>query len=281
MKKRNSTAASHLEPDWVVMTAKILVADDSATIQKIISLAFSLEDAEVESVSNGTAAMDAARDFRPDIVLADVFMPGFNGYEVCERIKQDPQLSGTPVMLLVGTFEPFDESEAARVGCNAHLTKPFDTLEMIETVRSLVGNKLMPPTGEASCSASAEGLQSSAASNSNVTGTSVRDRVNPEVWDSYLSDSPVLDIFDRETRDAVNAVALWRSGQVAADGAAPVTDKKSLNYDDPLSEKLLSLIVDRIVRRISPDIIREVAWEVVPDLSEILIRQVIEERDKD
>jgi CheY-like chemotaxis protein len=263
------------------MTAKILVADDSATIRKIIGLAFSLEDAEVKSVSNGTAAMDAARDFQPDIVLADVFMPGFNGYEVCERIKQDPKLSGTPVMLLVGTFEPFDESEAARVGCDAHLTKPFDSSEMIETVRALVGNKLMPPAGKASHSVSAEGLHPSTAYNSNAASTSVRDRVNPEVWDSYLSDSPVLDIFDRETRDAVNAVALWRSGQVAADGAAPASDTKSFDSDDPLSEKLLSLIVDRIVRRISPDIIREVAWEVVPDLSEILIRQVIEERDKD
>ncbi len=262
------------------MTLKLLVADDSATIQKIISLAFSLEDAVVESVSAGDAAMDAVRAFKPHIVLADVFMPGLNGYEVCERIKQDPELSNTPVILLVGTFEPFDESEAARVGCNAHLTKPFDTSEMIETVRSLVGDKLMPPGGEASDYASVEGKRSSVASNSDVTSTSVRDRVNPDVWDSYLSDSPILDIFDQETRNAVNAVALWKSGQVSTDSASPLAGTKAPEDGGPLSEKLLDLIVDRVVRRISPDIIREIAWEVVPDLSEIIIRQVIEERDK-
>ncbi len=262
------------------MTVKLLVADDSATIQKIIRLAFSLEDAVVETVSNGDAAMDAVRAFRPDIVLADVFMPGHNGYEVCERIKQDPELSNTPVMLLVGTFEPFDESEAVRVGCDAHLTKPFDTSEMIESVRSLVGEKLMPPDSEASDGASSENAQPPVASNSNPTSTRVKDRVNPEVWDSYMSDSPILEIFDRETRDAVNALSLWKSGQVVSDGTPPVAGTEAPENGDPLSEKLLNQIVDRVVRRISPDIIREVAWEVVPDLSEILIRQAIEEKDK-
>ena len=125
------------------MTLKLLVADDSVTIQKIINLAFNAEDAVVESVSSGDAAMDAVRVFKPDVILADVFMPGCNGYEVCERIKRDPELQNIPVILLVGTFEPFDEPEASRVRCDAHLSKPFDTSELIETVRSLVGDKMM------------------------------------------------------------------------------------------------------------------------------------------
>ena len=262
------------------MTLKVLVADDSATIQKIISLAFSLEDAVVESASNGDDAMDAVRAFKPDIVLADVFMPGFNGYEVCERIKQDPELSNTPVMLLVGTFEPFDESEAARVGCDAHLTKPFDTSEMIETVRSLVGDKMMPQYSEDSYYPPVQDTHSSMPSNSDLSSSRVKSFVNPGVWDSYLSGSSVLEIFDQETRDAAHALALWKGGRVAADSTPPLADTKSPASGEPLSEKLLNTIVDRVIRRISPDIIREVAWEVVPDLSEILIRQVIEERDQ-
>jgi CheY-like chemotaxis protein len=262
------------------MTLKLLVADDSVTIQKIIGLAFSLEDAVVESVSSGDAAMNAVHTFRPDVVLADVFMPGYSGYEVCERIKTDPELSNTPVVLLVGTFEPFDESEASRVGCDAHLTKPFDTSEMIETVRSLAGDKMMPQNGETPDRAPAEDTQSSVPPQSNVACTSVRSLMNPDVWNSYLSDSPVLEIFDRETRTAAHALAFLKGGQSAENDDAPIPDAKPPEGSGVLSEKLLDVVVDRVVRKISPDIIREVAWDVVPELSEILIRRIIEERDQ-
>jgi CheY-like chemotaxis protein len=262
------------------MTLKLLVADDSITIQKIIGLAFSAEDAMVKSVSSGDAAIEAVRTFKPDVVLADVFMPGYNGYEVCESIKNDPELASTPVVLLVGTFEPFDESEASRVRCDAHLTKPLDASEMIETVRSLAGDKMMPQNGETPDYSPAENMQSSMPSNSDVTCTRVRNLKNPGVWDSYLSDSSVLEIFDQETRTAVRALALVKGGQPCVNEYPSIPDTKNLEDADPLSEKLLSVIVDRIVRKISPDIIREVAWDVVPELSEILIRRVIQERDQ-
>jgi CheY-like chemotaxis protein len=58
----------------------------------------------------------------PDIVLADIFMPGLNGYEVCEHIKRNERFRHIPVMLLVGSFEPFDEAEARRVGADDYLT---------------------------------------------------------------------------------------------------------------------------------------------------------------
>ncbi len=262
------------------MTLKLLVADDSVTIQKIIGLAFSAEDAVIESVSSGDAAMDAVKVFKPDVVFADVFMPGYNGYEVCERIKNDTDLSNTPVILLVGTFEPFDESEASRVRCDAHLTKPFDTSEMIETVRSLVGDKMMPQYGENSDYSPAKDTQSSMASNSDSPGARVKGFVNPGVWDSYLSDSSVLEIFGQETRIAANALVSLKADKATADASPSDAGAKSLESGDPLSEKLLNIIVDRVVRRISSDVIREVAWDVVPELSEVLIRRVIEERDQ-
>ena len=119
------------------MTLKLLVADDSANIQKIVGLAFSDEDAIVESVSDGEIALDVVRDFRPDVVLADVFMPGCSGYEICARIKDDPELADTAVVLLAGTFEPFDESEASRARCDGFLTKPFNTSDLLQTVHAL------------------------------------------------------------------------------------------------------------------------------------------------
>jgi CheY-like chemotaxis protein len=121
---------------------KLLLADDSITIQKVVALTFADEGVEVVSVSNGRDAIDRLPEFRPDIVLADVFMPQVSGYEVCEFIKQNAQLRHIPVMLLVGSFEPFDEAEARRVGANETLTKPFQSIRsLIDKVGALVSGR--------------------------------------------------------------------------------------------------------------------------------------------
>jgi CheY-like chemotaxis protein len=118
---------------------KLLLADDSITIQKVVALTFADEGVEVLSVSNGRDAIDQVAQFQPDIALVDVFMPQVNGYEVCEYIKQNDQLRHIPVMLLVGSFEPFDEAEARRVGADDTLTKPFQSIRnLIDKVGSLV-----------------------------------------------------------------------------------------------------------------------------------------------
>jgi CheY-like chemotaxis protein len=85
----------------LAMTLRLLVADDSANTQRIIGLAFTDEDAIVECVSDGEKALEAARNFKPDVVLADTFMPGRSGYEICACIKEDPELASTAVVLLM------------------------------------------------------------------------------------------------------------------------------------------------------------------------------------
>ena len=110
---------------------KILLADDSITIQKVVELSFADEGAEVVCVDNGRDAIERLQDFQPDVVLADVFMPQVNGYELCEYIKQNKELKHIPVMLLVGSFEPFNESEARRVGADDILTKPFQSIRRL------------------------------------------------------------------------------------------------------------------------------------------------------
>jgi CheY-like chemotaxis protein len=120
---------------------KLLLADDSATIQKVIDLTFADEGVQVVSVSNGREAIDSLLETRPDVVLADVFMPSPNGYEVCEYVKTNEQLKHIPVMLLVGSFEPFDEAEARRVGADDILTKPFQSIRrLIDRVGALVSS---------------------------------------------------------------------------------------------------------------------------------------------
>jgi CheY-like chemotaxis protein len=105
--------------------AKILVADDNSNIQKMVGLALKDHGIDVIAVGNGEAAVRKISDIRPDLVLADVFMPVRNGYEVCKYVKDDPELKHIPVILLVGAFDPLDEQEAQRVGADGVLKKPF------------------------------------------------------------------------------------------------------------------------------------------------------------
>ena len=104
---------------------KILVADDNSNIQKMVGLALKDQGIDVVAVGNGEAAVRKIADVRPDLVLADVFMPVRNGYEVCQFVKMDSALSHIPVILLVGAFDPLDEQEAQRVGADGVLKKPF------------------------------------------------------------------------------------------------------------------------------------------------------------
>jgi CheY-like chemotaxis protein len=104
---------------------KILVADDNSNIQKMVGLALKDQGIDVVAVGNGEAAVRKISDVKPDLVLADVFMPVRNGYEVCKFVKDDPSLAHIPVILLVGAFDPLDEQEAQRVGADGVLKKPF------------------------------------------------------------------------------------------------------------------------------------------------------------
>jgi CheY-like chemotaxis protein len=120
------------------MPKKILLADDSLTIQKVVELTFSDSDYDLVCVGNGLRALEKVREDRPDLILADVVMPEKNGYEVCEAIKGDPSTSRIPVILLTGTFEPFDRQRAERIGADAIVSKPFDSQQLLRQVEALL-----------------------------------------------------------------------------------------------------------------------------------------------
>ena len=127
------------------MTPKLLLADDSVTIQRVIELTFADEDVQVLAVGDGRQAIERVQAERPDIVLADIGMPERDGYEVAAFIKADPQLSHIPVLLLTGAFEPVDEVRARAVGCDGVLVKPFEPQMVISRVRDLLAG--IRPTG--------------------------------------------------------------------------------------------------------------------------------------
>ena len=120
------------------MPKKILLADDSITIQKVVELTFSDGDYEVTAVNNGAKAVQKLAEMRPDIILSDIIMPEKNGYEVCEFVKSHPEYRTIPVILLTGTFEPFDPDRADKAGCDAVVTKPFESQSLIHKVEELI-----------------------------------------------------------------------------------------------------------------------------------------------
>jgi len=117
---------------------RILLADDSLTIQKVVELTFSDADYDLVCVPNGQRALEKVAESAPDLILADVVMPEKNGYEVCEAIKANPATAGIPVILLSGTFEPFDRDRAERLGCDAIVSKPFDSQQLLRQVEALL-----------------------------------------------------------------------------------------------------------------------------------------------
>jgi CheY-like chemotaxis protein len=129
----------------------ILVADDNSNIQKMVTLALKDLGITVVAVGNGEAAVKKLPDLHPDVVLADIFMPVRNGYEVCEYVKRDERFAHIPVVLLVGAFDPLDEHEVERVHADGVLKKPFVPPDpLIAMVKSLLERgPLIPAAGEA------------------------------------------------------------------------------------------------------------------------------------
>lgn len=120
------------------MGIKLLLADDSITIQKVVGIIFANEEYELTVVDNGNAALDKARELIPDIILVDALMPGKTGYEVCEGVRRDPSLAPIPLLLLTGAFEPFDEEKARQCGADDFISKPFESQHLIEMVKRLL-----------------------------------------------------------------------------------------------------------------------------------------------
>jgi CheY-like chemotaxis protein len=120
------------------MSGTLLLADDSITIQKVVELTFAETEHRVVAVGSGRELLRRMSEVNPDVVLCDVVMPDMNGYDVCQSLKSDPATLHIPVVLLTGTFEPFDRDRALAVGSDSIVTKPFEARELIATVEDLI-----------------------------------------------------------------------------------------------------------------------------------------------
>jgi CheY-like chemotaxis protein len=128
------------------MRQKLLLADDSITVQRVIELTFSDEGLDIVTVGDGAQAIEHLRRDRADIVLADLNMPYVDGYAVAEHVKRTPELVATTrVVLLTGAFEPVDRERAQKIGVDGVLAKPFEPQVAIELVRQLLAQPPLSP----------------------------------------------------------------------------------------------------------------------------------------
>ncbi len=132
------------------MGARILVADDSVTIQKVVELTFSREDFVLVQARSGEEAIRKAKEVRPDLILLDLVMPDKNGYEVCAALRAEPTLRVVPIILLAGAFEAFDKEQGLRAGADDFVTKPFESQALISKVKQLLFVRMLEKRAPAS-----------------------------------------------------------------------------------------------------------------------------------
>ncbi len=217
------------------MTRTILLADDSVTIQKVVELTFLDEEIEVVAVGSGDEALARFDEIRPALVIADVHMPGADGFEVCREIKK--RSPSTPVLLLVGTFEPFDAAGVEASGAQGHLKKPFDSQELLKMALRLIGKN-----GEG------EPAAAPAPQPASTAATSVA--------------APALTA---------------RPASAATSGTEPTGETPAPPSGAGLPDADVERIAKRVVELLSDKAVRDVAWEVVPDLAELVIRDRLRE----
>jgi CheY-like chemotaxis protein len=125
------------------LARKILLADDSVTAQNMGRKILTDAGYEVVTVNNGSAALKKIAEHKPDLIVLDVYMPGYSGLEVCQRIKENRETSRIPVLLTVGKLEPFKPEEARRARADAFVVKPFEASELLTALTKLE-DKIIP-----------------------------------------------------------------------------------------------------------------------------------------
>jgi CheY-like chemotaxis protein len=116
---------------------RALVVDDSAVIRELIAVNLELEGFEVSTAGDGESAVELAREVQPDVITLDVMMPRMTGFEAVELLREDPQTSAIPVVMVTGRAQAADLARGEEVGVDAYLTKPFEPAELIEVVTRL------------------------------------------------------------------------------------------------------------------------------------------------
>ena len=272
------------------MPLKILVADDSLTMRKIMEMTFAGEDADVVVVENGEACVRAASQVGPDVVFADLSMSGMDGYGVAQAIKSQPGLGNTAVIVMASQHAAYDEGRGQGAGVDDHIVKPFDTQSVIDKVADVLKRPRMIPSGGAA--APGPGAHpyrevahqppppppQQTAKKSPVKSTVAfggQQRPPPPPSRQAPPERPVLELADEPA--APPTPAARPSSRPAPPSAVALASAGATASGGDLARKLEGLGLNAAqlegVLALSREVIEQVVWEVVPDLAETMIRE--------
>lgn len=280
------------------MSYKLLLADDSVTIQRVVALSFAHEDVCVIAVGDGEEAIAHVQTDRPDIVLVDIGVPKRSGYDVAAFIKHDAALSHIPVLLLAGAFEPIDDEQVRRAGCDGVLVKPFEPRHMIARVRELL-HLHDSPRSMPSMSHAPPALDQHASSSSSLPNTSVGQPV-PTLPSEARTARALEDFYNR-----LAAASAGRESPAGADPTSrPILAKTTVDALPPLraleqgepgglsprltageacvevNDDLIDRIVTRVIERLAPDVVHDVVVGMTSEMAERLMREEFERARK-
>jgi len=237
----------------------ILLADDSPTIQRLVTQMFVDADFDIVAVSNGDAAIRKFEELRPAVVLADIYMPGKNGYEVCTYVRKHADRGDTPVILLAGAFDAFDGRVAATAGATAHITKPFEPQALVNLVHSVVAKEAPAAATEPAATVASPAAIPAAAPAPATAPVPAAENATMAAAAS-VSASPVAPK-DAEAEDLLGLQELFRPPAPPQLSSASVTEEE------------IERIADRVIQKLSTQVIEDVAWHVVPDITTKVLRE--------
>lgn len=120
--------------------AKILIVDDDLTITGLMEALMMMDGHQATIVNDSTKALDAAALISPDLITLDLMMPGLTGFELCERLKQDPKFANVPIMIISAKDDASSKERAAQLGANAYLSKPFNVDDLLQKIKELISS---------------------------------------------------------------------------------------------------------------------------------------------
>jgi len=295
------------------MAYRLLLADDSITIQKVVELVLAEEDFQIKSVSNGEDAINLLDTFKPDIVLADIEMPKVNGYNLCEKIKKNPSTSHVPVILLAGAFEPIDEDLARQVGADDSVIKPFESQELISKINAAL-TMVSADTEQAALSADEEVFEAVEEADifaeSEAVGVEGGEAVGaegieedlwsmeeiPETAEEVVEEKGIEEAFEVMQESPASAPKLKpepvreeevvrpaAGGVVITEADMPSKEEILRRFEKVIDEKVASLlseldIKEALLSSLVPsmkDAVEKVLWEVAPELAEKVLKEIL------
>jgi len=297
------------------VSQRLLLADDSITIQKVVELILAEEDFEIKSVNNGEEALAVISSFMPDLILADIEMPKINGYQLCETIKRNPATNTIPVILLTGAFEPIDEELAKQVQADDFIIKPFESQELISKINAVLTISSVAEAEfaeEDAVEAEAVGLEAEPISleeEAPAEEVSLDEDLwameetaeipKPEGWPVEEGIAPGAEKFiqvEEETIAEIETpakeelkprpaekphVAEVKAGALEAD--LPSKDEFKKYFESIVNEKMSSLVAsldikETVLASLMPlmkDSVEKILWEVAPDLVERMLKEML------